>query len=309
MGNTVLEFGGLANLNRSVVSGLQIGGLLNLNEGETRAWQISGLLNLHGENASGVHIAGLLNLTSGSANGLRIAGLSNFSTRDSKGAAIAGLTNIQNKSYEGIQIAGLFNFVSKEMNGAQIAPLNYAKKARGAQVGIINIADSASHVPFGFLTVVFKGYHKADLYTDEIITYNLALRTGVAKLHNILLAGLTPGERDKFLWTFGYGFGTSTNPQRRIRMYADLTAQQISQRDFTPAINLLNKGHLGLDFKITRVMSLIVGATYNFQIIRSDYNNYPELFTYYTPAYLHQNQSGNYTMQSWLGFKAGLRFF
>ncbi|HMQ00901.1 MAG TPA: hypothetical protein PKC24_14065, partial [Cyclobacteriaceae bacterium] len=309
MGNTALEFGGLANLNRAVVSGVQISGLLNLNEGKTNAWQMAGLVNLQGDDASGAHMAGLLNLTSGKADGFRLAGLSNFSSRTSKGVSVAGLTNIQNKDYEGTQVAGLFNFTSKEMKGVQVAPFNYAKNMKGVQVGVINVADSASHVPIGFLTVVFKGYHKADVYTDEVITYNLALRTGVHQFHNILLAGLTPGERDKFLWTFGYGLGTSTNVQRRIRLYADLTAQQISQRDFTPAINLLNKVHLGFDVKLTGVMSLIVGATYNYQIIRSDYDNYPELFTYYTPSYLHQTISGTITTRSWVGFKAGLRFF
>jgi hypothetical protein len=309
MGNTALEFGGLANLNRAVVNGVQIGGLLNLNEGETNAWQLAGLVNLHGEDASGIHIAGLINLTSGAGNGFRLAGLTNFSTRSSKGVSIAGLTNIQNKDYEGTQIAGLFNFTSKEMRGAQIAPFNYAKKVRGTQVGLINIADSVTHVPVGFLTVVFKGYHKADVYTDEVITYNLALRTGVHQLHNILLAGLTPGERDKFLWTFGYGLGTSTNPKRNLRLYADLTSQQITQRDFTPAINLVNKGHVGFDIKINNVMSFIFGATYNYQITKTDFNNYPELFSYYTPTYLHQNISGSLTTRSWVGFKAGLRFF
>lgn len=309
MGNTALEFGGLANLNRAVVSSVQIGGLLNLNEGETHAMQMAGLVNLQGDEATGAHVAGLLNFTSGAANGFRLAGLSNFSTRSSKGVSVAGLTNIQNKDYEGTQVAGLFNFTSKEMKGAQVAPFNYAKKMKGVQVGVINVADSASHVPVGFLTVVFKGYHKADVYTDEVITYNLALRTGVYPFHNILLAGLTPGERDKFLWTFGYGIGSSTNPQKRLRLYADLTAQQISQRDFTPAINLINKAHLGFDIKINNVMSFILGATYNYQITRSDFDSYPELFSYYTPTYLHEFTSGTITRRSWIGFKVGLRFF
>ena len=345
LGVEKLEFGGLFNLVRGDMNGLQLAGLFNDVGGQMKGVQLAGVFNLNQHRAKGAQFAGVMNInpdemegpqfagvgniTSGLQNGpqfagvfniasqesqpLQLAGLYNLAAKDMKGFQGSGVFNFTGKNIRGTQVAGVLNFAGKNVMGAQIAGvLNFAgKKVKGTQIGLINIADSVCGVPVGFMSLVWKGYHKIELSADEIFYNNLSFRTGVRDFYNIFTAGAKPStyKEDETLWTFGYGLGTAPRLSRKLFLNLDVTANQIVQGNSIEAVNLLNKLYLGFDFQAFRQMSLTFGATLNGHITKDSIDAYPELFTDYQPDIFYTRALGSdHTMKMWVGAKVGLRF-
>jgi hypothetical protein len=187
-----------------------------------------------------------------------------------------------------------------------------ARQVRGSQVGLFNVADSVRGVPVGLMSFVAKGYHSFDVYADEIFLFNGAFRSGVRQFYNILLVGLRPeSTRHPFLWTFGYGVGTSPRISDRLSLTIDLTAQQVSEKQFTPAINLLNRLALGTDLRLGKHLAIFAAGQITLQITRESYETYPELFSFYSPRLLTDtlHTSSGLQLRAWIGAKAGVRIF
>ncbi len=67
------------------------------------------------------------------------------------------------------------NFANRELNGVQLSTIfNYAKKLRGLQIGLINVSDTSAGYSIGLINIVFKGYHKIALSTNEVFKFNAA---------------------------------------------------------------------------------------------------------------------------------------
>lgn len=319
------QLAGVFNANRKLMNGFQLAGVMNFNYGgvekfsaagvmnfsvqNSNAWQLAGVGNITAENQLKPHFAGVYNMTAGDAR-TQFAGSFNIAGKDMSGWQSAGVFNLTGKNVRGAQTAGVFNFAGKEVRGAQVAGvLNFAGTVKGVQIGLVNIADSVKGVPIGLLSIVFKGYHKIEVSTDELLFANAAFRTGVRQFYNIITAGIRPAtlEGDSTLWTFGYGIGTAPRLSKKWFMNVDLMSSQIMNGNSAEELNLINKLYLGLDYQFTRKMSLTFGATLNvYTTENTDMNNI--LFNRYKPEILQEETSGKYTSQMWIGGKVGLRF-
>jgi hypothetical protein len=304
---------GVFNFSRQYSRAVQLAGVGNITLGEQGSPHLAGLFNFTTGNAR-TQIAGTYNFTAGSLQGWQAAGTFNFAAKEVKGAQTAGILNFTGGNVRGAQVAGVLNFAGKEVRGAQIAGiLNYATKVRGTQIGLINIADSVKGIPVGLMSIVLSGYHKLEFSADEIFYTNVALRTGVRKFHNILMAGAKPATfKDSVThWYFGYGLGTAPRLTRNLFFNFDLTSSQIVQGKQIEKINLLNKFYVGIDYQLSRNFSLIAGVTLNAYITDTAYDGYRDIFNDVRP---HMMVDHNYTqddlnLKMWIGGKVGLRFF
>ncbi len=307
-----LQVAGIGNLVGRNVYGLQGSGFFNVNGGETKAVQFTGFGNVNFQDFQGVQLAGFSNVNLASADGVLVAGFANFANGPSKGVQIAGIANVQTDHYSGSQFAGMSNIATKHLGGSQISALfNYGKKIRGTQIGLLNYADSLGGVPIGLISFVNHGYHKLEVSADEIFYSNLAFRTGVQKFYNIILAGIKPENTMNAdnVWTFGYGLGMAPRITRWLNLNIDLTAQHVNKGSFTDELSLLNKAHVGFDFRLARKFSVYGGVTLNGYLTNPIYTDYPILFTNYHPTiiYDHAYDNGN-NLKMWWGLKMGLRF-
>jgi hypothetical protein len=344
LGVRKLEFGGLFNLVRGDMrgvqlsgvlnsiggetNGLQFAGVLNSNLGITRGMQFAGAMNLNVSGAEGAQFSGVANITAGLQNGPQVAGVFNIASDDSRHLQLAGVYNIAAKNMDGLQSAGVFNITGKNIRGAQLAGvmnlsgkdvkgiqiagvLNYARKVKGVQIGLINIADSVKGIPIGLMSLVWKGYHKIEISADEIFYNNLSFRTGVPAFYNIFTVGAKPSsyKEDETVWTFGYGVGTAPRLSRKLYLNLDVTANQIVWGNSIETLNLLNKAYVGFDFQAFKKMSLAFGATLNGYITKNQADAHPSLFTDYHPDIFYNRDIGSdYNMKMWLGGKVALRF-
>jgi hypothetical protein len=139
----------------------------------------------------------------------------------------------------------------------------------------------------------------------------LAFRTGARKFYNILLVGIQPNRisSNNYLWTFGYGLGTARKISRGIQLNIDATAQHVTKADYTNSLSLLNKIHLGLDFKLARKFWIYGGLTLNGYLTEISSTDNPSLFSQYQPSLLYsQDWDSRHNLKMWWGAKVALRF-
>lgn len=306
-----IQASGFANINGGKMTGLQLSSF-NANRGQTSGLQVGALGNASLRSLNGLQIGGFANYANKRSRGMQIAGGANVMTGQLRGMQLAGAVNVVTGNISGSQLAGVSNIATKKVRGSQIsAAFNYGNNVRGTQIGILNFADSLGGVPIGLISYVNHGYHRLELSADEIFYANLAFRTGVRKFYNIILAGIQPNElsTNNYNWTFGYGLGTARKISSGIHLNIDITSQHVSARDFTSSMSLLNKLHVGLDFKLARKFWIYGGVTFNGYISEISATDKPNLFRNYQPSFIHnQNWDTTYNINSWWGAKVALRF-
>ncbi len=304
------QLAGFVNLNGGNVNGAQLAGFTNLVKGDVNGAQLAGFVNVGWQDFEGVQMAGFVNTVKGKMDGVQLAGFVNTVLDTVTGFQLAGFCNVASKSMKGTQISSFCN-TTVDTTGTQLGFVNYAKHINGNQFGFLNISQSTTGIPIGFLSYVHNGYHKLEISADEIMPVNVALRTGVTSFHNILTAGFKPGSGDSLIWNFGYGIGSSVKLSPKTLLDFDLTSSQIVEGNNIENINILNKIYVGIDTRIAHKMSLAIGATLNGQLTKTNYNNYPDIFTYYTPNIFYTNtwELDKTKLQMWLGAKVALRFF
>ncbi len=307
-----LQFAGIFNLDHGVSRGAQFAGVFNVNTAFSKGLSMAGVANISSSDKKGPQFAGVMNVVARDADAVQFAGVYNIAGRDMKGVQGAGVFNVVGKNFRGTQLSGVFNIAGGEMKGAQIAGvINIAKKVKGIQVGLLNIADSVKGIPIGLMSIVGRGYHKIELSADEIFYNNVSFRTGVRHFYNIFTAGAKPStyKDEETFWTFGYGLGTAPRISRKLFLNFDLTANQIVQGNRIDAVNLLNKLYVGFDYQVLKKFSLTFGATVNGYITRRSVDDYPVLFTDYQPDIFYDRDFGSdHNIKMWMGAKVGVRF-
>ncbi len=303
----------------------EVAGYFNINRGSVERWQLAGTFNLNFGSVKGFQGAGSFNINRGSAEAVQVAGAFNFNRQASQGAQFAGLMNIQQKTYRGAQLAAFMNVTGDEITGTQISAfmnyakkihgtqisgfINYAKNVQGTQIGLINISDSVRGVPIGLINIVKHGYHKIEISTDEVFYTNLAFRTGVPLLYTIITAGIKPDNFEDPYWTVGYGIGTAPKLAKWLSLNFDVTANQVSKGNFTPAVNLVNKLYMGFEVQPLPKFAFTFGVTLNAYVTYTTYDGYTDLFTDYKPKMIYdETSSDNTNVKMWWGAKVGLRF-
>ena len=141
-GVSVMEIGGLMNINKRHVTGFQAAGLSNIVGGRTRGVQIAGLSNNNRGSLHGLQAAGISNMVVDTIHGVQLSGISNLLQGGMKGWQIAGISNVTTKNVDGIQIAGISNFARGDVDVMQIGGIvNMGRNVNGVQIaGIANAA-------------------------------------------------------------------------------------------------------------------------------------------------------------------------
>lgn len=139
-GVRVMEIGGLMNINKRHVSGLQAAGLSNIVGGRTRGVQIAGLSNNNRGSLHGFQVSGISNMVVDTIKGIQLAGISNILQGGMKGLQIAGISNVTTKNVDGVQLSGISNFAKGDVRVMQAAGIiNVGRNVNGIQLaGIVN---------------------------------------------------------------------------------------------------------------------------------------------------------------------------
>lgn len=300
------ELGGLFNIDKKNVQYTQIAGLFNIVGGSVRGVQLAGLSNTVLDSLEGVQTGGINNYVKTNFSGVQIGGIYNHVGGNMKGWQSAGIVNFTNHRTSGVQLAGIGNISSRQVNGVQIAGIfNYTRRLKGVQFGLINIADTSSGYSIGLINIVFKGYHKLSLSTNEVLNVNAAFKTGSKKLYSILLAGANV-DTGKKAFSFGYGFGSELSLGKRFAINPEVTSQYLYLGTWE-YLNLLNKFSLLLTVKFGKYFSIYGGPSYSVFISdqKTPVSGYKSNIPYNS---IYKNQFTS-RVTGWVGWTAGINIF
>jgi hypothetical protein len=294
---------------QDTVDGIQAAGIFNMNAGHTEGIRLAGLFNA-GNTNNGFQAAGLFNANHGISKGANIAGLFNMLNDSTSGTDISALFNISREHKEGMQLAGLFNTSQGTMKGIQLSTLfNFSESHKGTQIALLNIADSMDGIPIGLISVVKHGYHKIEVFGDDLFYTQLAYRTGVPLFHNIFSAGVDLTNRVSGLWNVGYGIGSSMSLGNRWNLTSDMLAQRIiHQRHFNQA-PFLASAFIGIEKQFHPKFSISIGPTYHVLFNYAGNTEYLDITKKIIPYSLSQKtyNNGN-TLSMWVGGKVSFKF-
>lgn len=270
---------------------VEVGGVFNINRRDVKYFQVAGVFNMVGGNVNGMQAAGLHNTVLNNQGGVQVAGLSNIVGGNLKGIQVAGLGNKVKSTVDGVQVAGVFN---------------YAKKLKGVQVGLVNIADSSDGYSIGLINVVLKGYHKLAISNNEITDVNIGFKTGSRKLYSILQAGAAVSNRDKKIYSFGYGLGTEIKLNNWLSFNPELGSNYLYTGSWDN-LNLLNKLNADFNFRLNKKLSISLGPSFNLHYSDQTAAAGKYLFPV-TPSWRFKGL-GNSNLGAWVGWNAGINIF
>ena len=344
LGVRTLELGGILNIVRGKVDGIQGSGFANLVGQDVKGIQVAGFGNLVGRNVYGIQASGFGNMNFGSTNGIQTSGFGNIVFRnfsgiqatgfgnlvlqDAKssiqaagfgnavignggGVQAAGFGNIVGKDFKGIQVAGTANVVGGIFSGLQVSLFNYAKIARnGYQIGLINYAGENNALTIGLLSFVRKGgYKRLEIGADEVNWLNLTFKTGVKRFYNILTAGYNFGFVDKPVFSLGYGLGIAWKLNRTFWLNLDVVSSHIQANENRWSLNQHNKASLGVEIHAARHLTLFVAPSLNFLASNESSIDLGKAnnWKFYEKQGYYFGQRASLT--SWVGLQGGIRIF
>jgi hypothetical protein len=331
------ELASIFNIDQKDVKYLQAAGVFNIVGGKFRGMQLAGLHNHVLDSLNGLQAAGISNVLKGSLKGVQLAGIVNHVKGNNEGMQAAGIGNISEDSAQGAQLAGIFNYTknitgfqagsiinyTKGISGVQISGVgnittgtvegvqaagvfNYAKKLKGVQIGVVNIADSSDGYSIGIFNLVMKnGYHRLDIYSDEMLDVNLAWKSGNRKLYTIFLAGTSLNSKEK-AYSFGFGLGHSFHLSKKVSIEAEYISQTVYLGSWKYSL-ALNRFQPVLNIKLAKNITLFGGPSFT--------TGYQEAGA--TPVAGYKSAlPGRYNafkmgdnVSGWFGWHAGIGFF
>ncbi len=279
-GNRIVEVGGLGNINRENVSGIQAAGLFNITGDSLCGVQAAGLFNNLGNTARGAQFAGVYNFTGHTLRGAQFSGIGNYAGFTSAGALqAAGITNVALRGEPGIQLAGIVNHAHRSafqaagiantadsLQGVQVAGVfNRAGLARGAQIGLINYAREIRGVQLGLINLSKRGgYVVLEFSANDVFVANSAFKSGVPALYTILTAGFDPDSpNSNRFWAYGAGLGARARLAGWSGLSFDLIHRHLNEGDHTNHIQEWDQAALALDLNFGKHFSIAGGPTAN----------------------------------------------
>ncbi|HVX48792.1 MAG TPA: hypothetical protein VHB48_01495, partial [Chitinophagaceae bacterium] len=261
-----------------------------------------------GGNVTGVQVAGINNLVHGTFNGVQVSGVYNHTAGTVTGIQAAGIANYTRSYTKGIQVSGIANVSNLALNGIQAAGIfNYTKKLHGLQVGLINIAGSSDGYSIGLINIVVHGYHKINLAANEVLPFNITLKTGNHHLYSMLLGGINAKQGEK-LYSFGYGLGTELRLTKFLSINPEISTQY-TYRGSWKYTNLLNKFTPQVNITLIKgLITLTGGPVLNFYYSNQD-ADFAGYKTTVAPAGYHFYNLHNNRLTGWTGWNAGVTIF
>ena len=301
-----LELGGWFNIDKRNLKGMQAAGWFNVVNGDVNGLQLAGFFNGAKNNVTGAQFGGLVNYANKNANGMQAAGIYNHVAGNFNGFQTAGIVNYSQQSVKGMQIAGIANINTGATKGFQVAGIvNYTKHLKGLQLGLINIADTSDGFSIGLLNIVKKGYHKITISSNEVLNANLAIKSGNAKLYNILLVGVNAGEDDK-IFSYGYGIGHEMKIAKWFALNPELTTQYLYLGNWN-YLNQLTKFQVLATVKLARNIAIFGGPS--FSVYYSDQLEAVKGYKFQVPKdNYHTYNLWRDNVTGWIGWTAGISF-
>ena len=263
-------------------------GGVNVTVKDVNKAQVAGGINV-GRNITGAQMVGGINIAARTVGGGQVAGGVNYA-----------------REVTGGQIAGGLNIAVDTVRGGQVAVVNFGRVVEGGQAGIINISDTISGGSVGLLSFAWRGYHRFELSTTDVLLFTAAFRTGTRAFHNTLSYS-PPLFEDR--WGFGYGMGTEPRIGKRGCLNIEATAEHVNERaEWIDAVNILGRLELLAGYDLGRHVVLFAGPTYELLVSdwRDEEGNY--LSTIAPPTTLTEEVRDEFRVQTWFGFRAGLGF-
>ena len=297
------QFSGAYSQTGGDATGVQVAGAINNAGGNIEGLQAAGAINVTRGTVSGAQMAGAINYSEG-GHGAQMAGAVNISTDTISGAQIAGAINYA-KNPKGVQIAGAVNIARDTARGAQISGLvNFARVLKGVQIGVVNYADSSDGYSIGLISIVRRGYHQVQIYTNEILDLNVAYKSGNHKLYSLLLAGVSLG--DKTAYSFGYGIGHDFKVSPVAAISAELTSQYLYVGNWNSS-NSMVRLQTSWNRRLMKNITFFAGPTftvyYSDKLDVSDPAHEVKVPRHYSPFTM-----GN-GITAWFGWHIGIGFF
>ncbi|TDE14882.1 hypothetical protein E0F88_15100 [Dyadobacter psychrotolerans] len=312
-----VQLAGVFNVVSGHVEGLQMAGVHNHVLDSLVGVQASGFGNIIAKNLKGIQISGFFNKTSGGFHGVQLAGAANLTGQDSRGlqasaiinraggnyngTQLGGAVNIVKKDISGVQIAGLGNVGRREVSGLQLGSVNYAKNLKGIQIGIVNIADSSSGYSIGIFNFIKNGTGSVSVFTNDIVPFNIAWKTGSHKFYSILMAGSGIGHQEK-AYTFGLGFGKEFRLGRALGLVTEISSQNLYLGSWENA-PVINRLQTALNLSLSKRLSLSAGPS--FSLLHNKQVEAKAGFKQFPPSSYAIFSTGK-TTSSWLGWQVGI---
>jgi hypothetical protein len=333
---TGLQAAGISNFIKGSVTGTQLSGIYNHVQGDVKGLQASGIASYVKGNFAGAQLSAIHNHVSGSFTGIQASNISNFVKGKLIGVQLSNIHNVcydsvlglqaativnfAHKQVSGAQISAIGNFANRELNGVQISPIiNYSKKLRGVQIGLINVCDTSAGYSIGLINIVFKGYHKIAISTNEVFKYNAAFKTGNSKLYSILLAGYGRASNHDWdtdtakVYSFGYGIGHEFSIAKWFSINPEFTAQHLFFGNFTDDdeesnANTMGKFHLQFNFKLGKYFAIFGGPSFTAYYSKQT-KNVPANSLNLPSAGYHTFDLWDKDVKGWIGWNIGFSIF
>ena len=172
-------------------------------------------------------------------------------------------------------------------------------------MGLINLSDTISGVSVGLLSIALRGYHRFDLFTDEMQFYGASIRTGTSQFYNAFKYGHSLDSRE--YWTFGYGFGGEINWPKAHTVNIEVTANHINeQRSFVEALNLVGRLDAIYNYTFAKRISISVGPSLNVLVSNWQDQDTKEFYTDIAPNIFFEDDYSDVLVQGWFGWRAGM---
>ena len=271
------------------LKGVEMAGIANFDKGDVRGVQASGIADLVGGNVSGVQMAGIHNEDLDSLRGVQAGGISNRVWGSVAGVQLAGIANETKGDIRGVQAAGI---------------LNKARKVHGVQLGVINIADSCSGFMIGIVNIVKNGMHEWSVFSNEVMPFNVAYKSGTRKMYTIIQASADISS-DERAYGYGIGIGNELALGRRFALNTEYVFSTfiVGHGRELPGVSRLQTL---LRCRVWRNFSLYAGPSISITSPTRALN--PDGYKMILPRSGYQTfDVGNAV--SWVGWTVGINFF
>jgi hypothetical protein len=316
-GNRILELGGIGNINRGDVSGVQIASVFNIVGGKMLGIQFANVLN-RSDVLTGVQLSALMNSTDTILKGgLQIAALNNHASKGRGGFQVSTVVNKHGRGRIGSQISALVNVADTVK--MQIGLINRSRHLKGFQIGLINVNDTVSGAVLGLVNITKKGYNAVEFATFDGKFARFAYKTGTKSFYTNYIASVKTDNApslnavfnsNKSVWSLGIGIGAGIKLARPLRLTTDFTAESMNIGQFNEELFQVHVFRIApsFDIRLSRHISLAVGGHWSAYSADNSLLSVAQADDFQrniVPS--HARTADEY--QTWWGWSAGIRFF
>jgi hypothetical protein len=140
---------------------------------------------------------------------------------------------------------------------------------------------------------------------------NLGWRTGVNKFHNVFFAGVN-GFAPKFLWTLGYGIGSTFSIAKKWQFTSEATSQHVfSDVIYRNRLIFLHKISLSAEYKCSNHFRIALGPSFNVLNYDNRSVQYASSINAIVPYSIHNisNFEDKMFTKTWVGAHLSFKFF